>query len=435
MKYLILAPVLVLSLASSVVGDPAQAGAKQVDEYQWEGVDRVVAVGDLHGDYDNYIATLQAAGVVDRKGKWIGGETHLVQTGDVPDRGPDTLKIIEHLDKLAKQAERKGGRVHSLIGNHEAMNAYGDLRYVHEGEYEAFVTRNSEALRDRYYELYLQAVEKQDPEGFATLPEDYREQWNLEHPLGWVEHRQAWDVAFNPEAEYGNRVLGQRVAVRIDDTVFLHGGISGFYCRNSLESLTRMVHDALRQFDPQNTGILEDSYGPLWYRGLAGEEPQAAPETVDAILAHHGIEHIVIGHTPTSGIIWPRYDAKVVMIDTGIAAAYGGTRGWLEITPEGLYAGYPGGRLPLPADDAGRAAYLEQVVVLSPNNPHLKRRLERLQQPPEPTGEAVVAEGAGSAGGAEASAGAAEVSAGPAGEAVEQAEPEARPVPVCGITE
>ena len=431
MKYLILAPVLVLCLASSVAGNLAQADAKQVDDYQWEGVDRVVAVGDLHGDYDNYIATLQAAGLVDRKGKWIGGEAHLVQTGDIPDRGPDTLKIIEHLDKLAKQAERKGGRVHSLIGNHEAMNVYGDLRYVHAGEYEAFVTRNSEALRDRYYELYMQAVEKQDPEGFAALPEDYREKWNLEHPLGWVEHRQAWDLAFNPEAEYGNRVLNQQVAVRINDTVFLHGGISGFYCRNSLESLTRMVHDALRQFDPQNPGVLEDSYGPLWYRGLAGDEPEAAPETVDAILAHHGIEHIAIGHTPTSGVIWPRYDGKVVMIDTGIAAAYGGNRGWLEITPEGLFAGYPGGRLPLPSDDAGRIAYLEQVVRLSPDNPYLKNRLERLQQPPAPTGEAVAAGDAGAAVDTGAAAGA----AGEAGEAAEQAEPEARPVPVCGITE
>jgi hypothetical protein len=186
-----------------------------------------------------------------------------------------------------------------------------------------------------------------------------------------------------------------------------------------------MVHDALRNFDPQNPGVLEDQYGPLWYRGLAGEEPAAAPETVDAILAHHGIEHIVIGHTPTSGVIWPRYDGKVVMIDTGIASAYGGNRAWLEITPEGLFAGYPGGRLRLPAADAERVAYLEQVVALSPQNPYLKRRLERLQQPPEPAGEAVAAEGAGSAGDVEA--------AGSAGG--EPAEAAAKPVPVCGITE
>jgi hypothetical protein len=433
MNYRILAPVLILSLACT----QAQAGARQIDDYQWEGVGRVVAIGDLHGDYGNYLATLQAAGLVDRKGKWSGGETHLVQTGDVPDRGPDTLKILEHLDKLARQAERKGGRVHSLIGNHEAMNVYGDLRYVHEGEYQAFVTRNSEALRDRYYALYLQALEQQDPEGFAALPADYREKWNAEHPLGWVEHRQAWDPAFDPKAELGNRVLNQRVAVRINDTVFLHGGISGFYCRNSLESLTRMVHEALRQFDPQNPSILEDEYGPLWYRGLAGEEPAATPETVDAILAHHGIARIVIGHTPTSGVIWPRYDGKVVMIDTGISAAYGGNEAWLEISPDGLFAGYPGGRLPLPAADAGRIAYLEQVSALSPANPYLKRRLEQLQQPALPA--AAPGTGAEDAAAAESDAAepAAEDTADAEGEAAAAAAPApaVRPVPVCGITE
>ena len=92
--------------------------------YEWEGVERVVAVGDLHGDYDHYLATLVAAGIVDSKGKWIGGTAHLVQTGDIPDRGADTGKIIEHITKLDKQARRKGGRVHNLIGNHEAMNSY-----------------------------------------------------------------------------------------------------------------------------------------------------------------------------------------------------------------------------------------------------------------------------------------------------------------------
>ena len=77
---------------------------------------------------------------------------------------------------------------------------------------------------------------------------------------------------------------------------------------------------ARRQFDPQKPGILEDEYGPLWYRGLSGEEPQAPTETVDAILANHGAKHIVVGHTPTSGVIWPRYEGKVIMIDTGLCS-------------------------------------------------------------------------------------------------------------------
>ena len=204
----------------------AFADARQVDEFQWEGVERIVAIGDLHGDYTNYLATLRAAGLIDKKNKWSGGETHLVQTGDIPDRGPDTQKIIEHITKLQKQAKRKGGRVHILIGNHEAMNVACDLRYVHEGEFAAFKTRNSAALRDRVFEISMQNLEQRDPQTFASLPENYREEWNLQHPLGWVEHRQAWDPLWNPEGKYANWVLDKKVAMRVNDNLFLHGGIS-----------------------------------------------------------------------------------------------------------------------------------------------------------------------------------------------------------------
>ena len=98
MRYLVLLTLLCSSLA---VG-----AAREVDEYHWEGVERIVAIGDLHGDYENYLATLQAAGLADSKGKWTGGSAHLVQTGDIPDRGPDTGRIIEHIIKLDKQARR-----------------------------------------------------------------------------------------------------------------------------------------------------------------------------------------------------------------------------------------------------------------------------------------------------------------------------------------
>jgi hypothetical protein len=376
--------VLILLVLSQI----AFADAKQVDEYHWVGVERIVAIGDIHGDYDNYMAALGAAGLVDKKGKWSGGKTHLVQTGDIPDRGPDTRKIIEHITKLAKQARRKGGMVHSLIGNHEAMNMYGDLRYVNAGEYQAFVTRKSESLRDRYFDAFINNLEATNPETFAALPENYREEWNARYPLGWVEHRMAWDPAWNPEGEYAKWVLDKKIAIQINDTIFLHGGLSGFYCQNSLESITRMARESLANFDPAQPGLIEDEFGPLWYRGLSGVEPHASVETVDAILQQHGANHIVVGHTPTQGVIWPRYDAKVIMIDTGMAEAYGGHIGYLEITPEGAFAGYPQEKFPLPVSDQGQVAYLEQVIGQDPDNGYLKQRLQKLTQPVTPVAPA-----------------------------------------------
>ena len=186
---------LLLALALAL---PGLAATIQDD---WQGVERIVAIGDIHGDYDNYMAVLKNAGVVNRRGRWAAGKTHVVQVGDIPDRGPDTLKIIEHLQKLEKQAEKAGGRLHLLIGNHEHMNITGDLRYVHPGEYEAFETRNSKQLRNNYYAYVVNTLEQQrealsasggDPSNLPVADDDFKRDWYAEHPLGFVEHRLAW---------------------------------------------------------------------------------------------------------------------------------------------------------------------------------------------------------------------------------------------------
>ncbi|HWS25117.1 MAG TPA: metallophosphoesterase [Xanthomonadales bacterium] len=372
MRYLLLG---VLLLSQVLCAAP-----RQLDDYRWDQVDRIVAIGDVHGDYASYLGVLQSAGVVDARGRWMAGETHLVQTGDIPDRGPDTRRIIAHMAGLAKEAAQRGGRVHNLMGNHEAMNVYGDLRYAVAGEFQAYADARSAARRDRYFSAAMKELKARDPLGHAALPADYREQWDSEHPPGWVEHRSAWDPRWNPKGEMFRWAMQTKVAIQLNELIFVHGGISSAYCGNSLESLTRMAHAALRRSDQNALGILEDEDGPLWYRGLAGVAPAAATETVDAILKQHGARHIVIGHTTTGGVIWPRLDGRVVMIDTGMSAVYGGHIGWLEATAGGLVAGYRDGRLPLPMTDGLRLEYLDAVIALNPDNDALRKRRDALQQ-------------------------------------------------------
>lgn len=369
---------LLLCFALSAV---ASAAPQRVDDHHWTGVERIVAIGDLHGDYESYLSVLRAAGIIDARGRWSGGSSHLVQTGDIPDRGADTRRIIAHLGRLATQAARRGGHVHNLMGNHEAMNVYGDLRYVSAGEFAAFAGQRSAAERNRYFERVMQDLKRTDPARAAALPDDFRERWNREHPLGWIEHRRAWDPRWNPQGELFRWVIAEKVAVQINDLVFVHAGISSDYCGNSLASLSTMAHAALRKADDGERSILDDPRGPLWYRGMAGVEPATRPGTVAAILRRHGARHVVIGHTVTKGVIWPRLDARIIQIDTGMSAAYGRHIGWLEVTPEGLFAGYPNGRLPLPERDDGRAGYLEAVIALQPDNPALRQRLDRLRAP------------------------------------------------------
>ena len=142
----------------------AMPGAASTARDDWQEIERIIAIGDVHGDYDNFLAVLKDAEVVNRRGKWVAGEAHVVQVGDLPDRGPDTLKIIRFLQKLEKQAVKAGGRLHLLIGNHEHMNITGDLRYVHPGEYKAFKTRNSPRLRDNYYAFVSEGLSRQRSE-------------------------------------------------------------------------------------------------------------------------------------------------------------------------------------------------------------------------------------------------------------------------------
>ena len=103
-KFLPLRPFAVSLLLTVGFFSACASTAKDV----FKGVDRIVAVGDLHGDYDQYIKVLTTNGLVDEALRWAGGKTHFVQLGDVVDRGPDSNKIIRHLMKLEKEAKKKG---------------------------------------------------------------------------------------------------------------------------------------------------------------------------------------------------------------------------------------------------------------------------------------------------------------------------------------
>src|SRR5213596_3467182 len=77
--------------------------------------ERIVAVGDVHGAYDQFVAILRAAGMVDARQRWSGGKAVLVQTGDLLDRGQDSRKVIELLRRLERDARGDGGQVIMLI--------------------------------------------------------------------------------------------------------------------------------------------------------------------------------------------------------------------------------------------------------------------------------------------------------------------------------
>ena len=110
---------------------------------KWSGVEKIVAVADIHGDYDNFEKILIGTDLVDENLDWIGGKTHLVQLGDILDRGDKAKEAFDLLMKLEKQAETAGGMVHVLIGNHEEANITGivfdQARYLTPGQLLSFL--------------------------------------------------------------------------------------------------------------------------------------------------------------------------------------------------------------------------------------------------------------------------------------------------------
>ncbi len=301
----------------------------------------IVVVGDLHGDYDAYLTILRNAGLVDARGKWSGGDTILVQLGDLPDRGPDTKKIIEHLMKLEKQAAKKAGRVEALIGNHEAMMVTGDLRYVTPEEFAAFATSKSRRLRDAYFSANAGAFSaRYRSKNPALTDAEVRSAFEADTPLGWVEHRQAWA----PSGELGGWVASHDALLKLGDTLFVHGGLGAAYAAKPIDQLNEEVRAALKA---RGGAVLEDETGPLWHRAFAEETPAGEADLV-AALAAYGVTRIVIGHTPQIKGVRTLYGGRVVAADTGASKYYGGTRSFVRIDANGIVANDNGVEKTLP---------------------------------------------------------------------------------------
>ncbi|WP_309601432.1 metallophosphoesterase [Sphingomonas sp.] len=303
---------------------------------------RIVAVGDLHGDFEAWIDIARDAKLIDPANHWTGGKTLLVQTGDITDRGADSLKIIRHLQQLDGEAKRAGGRVIVLMGNHEAMQVIGDLRYVTPGEYAAFADRQSKARRDAAYTANAKAIIDYYHVKDASLsPKAIRQMWFAVTPLGKVEHEAAW----SPSGELGRWVASLPAVVKVGSTLFVHGGISANYALVPLDEINRRARAAIIAGDSSDEAIINDQMGPLWYRGLilrGGDDgvPAAGRPTIDnelaAVLKAQGAKRLVVGHTPRLDGIGILRNGTLIQIDTGISRYYRGKLGWLEILGDKL---------------------------------------------------------------------------------------------------
>lgn len=243
---------------------------------------RLVAIGDLHGDLAATRAALKAGGLINDSDAWTGGDTVVVQTGDILDRGDDESKIYVLLDKLTAEAKAAGGDIILLDGNHELMQGALDFRYV-------------------------------TPGGMRDFGGDRAK-------------------AFAPGGEWAKKLARYNVAAIIDGNVFSHAGV--------LDKWTTALDDqnlkARCWLDGQAGGpqdaplVLTSDDSPVWTRvyGMPGAVDCAA---LDGVLAKLGAKRMIVGHTPQRGGITSDCGDKLWRIDVGLATYYGGPIEVLEV--------------------------------------------------------------------------------------------------------
>jgi hypothetical protein len=333
---------------------------------------RVVAVGDIHGAYENFVEVLRMAGIVDEAAHWAGGTAHLVQTGDFTDRGKDTRKVMDLLKRLQKEAKSAGGRAHILLGNHEVMNILGDLRYVNREEYESFRTMDSMERIQRFYASALsRAADRAKAAGEEFDADAFRKKLEEEAPLGFVERTRA----FLEGGEYGSWLRDLNVVARVNGVVFLHGGLTPEVAALGCKAINERVHRELnKDFDKTRAQpgatLAAGGAGPLWYRGLAVEDETTYAPALEQILGDMEARAIVVAHTVTkTGRVQSRFDGRVVMIDVGMSPSYHDSLAALEVAGDGTVSVlYPDSRAVISMPPAGAAPEVpaESVVAAQP---------------------------------------------------------------------
>jgi len=367
----------------------------------------VVAIGDVHGDYDDFISILRRAGLIDEQNHWKGGKTTFVQTGDLLDRGPKPREVMDLMMALEKEAAQAGGRVVSLLGNHEAMNMMGDLRYVTPVNFASYADGQSEQRQKAAYEEFVK-WRNAHASLLAELsqPMELTEtEWMARHPAGFVEQREA----FGPKGRYGEWLRGHDAVAEIDGDIFLHGGIHPDLAKTKIEAMNKRIRDEIKAFDTSKQYFQDQKLilpffnlqeiaavlradlvaeaksrvpanerqakiqeflklgewfsvrpdGPLWFRGYDQWSDEEGAAKVNKILQDEKASHIIVGHTvQKGGQMRARFGDKVFLIDTGMLSSYypGGGASALEICGDGKFIAVYLDRQAMLQDSAGASS-------------------------------------------------------------------------------
>ena len=258
--------------------------------------EKVYSVGDLHGDLDSFRKALLAVRIIDKHDNWTADKAHLVLVGDLVDRGPETRKLMEYVMDLENKAKAMGGQVHTLLGNHEFMVTNGVIEYMHYNDATDF--------KDFRRTPYEKGVD-----GFLN--------------------------AFKNDTVFAKWFRSRKLAVQINQTIFVHAGLDQWANHLTIAQINRMGKSWLEYFqgvgqkpNEKSRWIIENS-GPIWTRVFVDYETgknTLSFEDLKTILKKHKANKVVVGHSTIKSVqeavSHPTYGGSVILTDTGLSKSY-----------------------------------------------------------------------------------------------------------------
>jgi len=262
---------------------------------------RIVAVGDIHGDYDKLERILRHAKLINHKNQWIARDTILIQVGDLFDRDNNIKKILDLLFKLREQAKGKRSAVHLLFGNHEMFN----FRYNYS------------------------CITLADINSFNGLEE--REE------------------ALSATGEYGKIIRNEfNVTMVLNDSLFVHSALYPDVAEMGVDKINKRAQEILGNpptFDelyeigtngdthPLFTDPIFSDNGPLInFPFVLGDDDETICSKIEETLKLTKTKRMIVGHIVQDyGEIHTKCNNKLIYIDIGLSSYLGNFFGYLEI--------------------------------------------------------------------------------------------------------
>ncbi len=251
------------------------------EKSEYTKVTKMMVLSDIEANFKAFRTLLQANGVMDADYNWIFGTGHLVLIGDFFDRGDQQTQVLWLIYSLEEKAKAAKGYVHYILGNHEIMNLNGDHRYVHPNYME-----HASLMQTSYLSFY------------------------------------------GEQSELGRWLRTKNIVEKINDVLFVHGGISSFVNQMALpltkvNDLARPYYaDTTLQYKDIKEEVLYSDFGPFWYRGYYKGKPLATKAQIDSTLDLYGVNYIMTGHTIVGEHIQSYFDGKVFNTDVHHASGH-----------------------------------------------------------------------------------------------------------------